>query len=185
MAEGSSCAAFYLPASDVEAGAWAEQLIGKLGARVWTDPYGDLLAQWGGQVCRVEVVDADPYRILALAFSQRRFAAALLRNSAELSGDHQLALAHAFRDACQALEPTAGFVASQPMHELRGELLDHADDVAHGDLLSLTGAGFGLVYLRDPVPGLDALIGLRPRDELPVAPGRLLFGGKGPDRWWG
>lgn len=187
MADRYACAAFYLPASDVDPGTWAEQLLGKLDVRVWTDPYGERLTTWGRRTCRVEVVEAPPYRVLAMVFPQTSLAALLRDNSSEVAGDNARELAYAFRDACQAFEPVAGFVAAQPVPDLDAltELLtDHADDLAHHDLLSLTGAGHGLVYVRDPGPALDATL-RTPRDELEVATGRLLFAGKGPNRWWG
>lgn len=185
MGDHRSCAAFYLPMSEVEPQAWAMEQVATLGVRVHPDPYGDLLTEWGGRVCAVEVVEEAPYRVLALLFDQYRLAASLRDNSPDVRADGAIGLATAFREACLALRPEVAFVASQQLHDPPAELRAYADDVKHHDMLSLTGSGLGLVYLRDPAPSLDDALAVRPRDELPVAQGRLVFAGKGPNRWWG
>jgi hypothetical protein len=178
-------AAFYLPVAEAEPRGWASELLGKLGVRVWIDPYDDQFAEWGGLFCRVRVLDVAPYRILALTYGQNGFAKLLYRNSDDLAQDGALRVAQAFRDACEALRPVVGFVTSQAEEDFEELLTEYADEVRTGNVFGLSQAGFGLVYLREPGEQLDPVVTFHPRDELPVTEGRLIFAGRGADRWWG
>jgi hypothetical protein len=177
--------AFYLPPSDAEPRAWAAEQLGRLGARVWIDPYGDQFAEWGGLACWVRVLDEPPYRILTLTYSQVEFATLLHQNSPDLAQDGALRVAQAFRDACEALRPTAAFVLSQATEDVADLFTEYADEVRTSNVWGLSQAGFGLVYLREPGGDLDPIATFHPRDELPVTEGRLFFAGRGANRWWG
>lgn len=185
MSEKSMCAAFYVPASEQQPCAWRAERLEELAVPVYTDPYGDLFVDWGGRLCTVEVVDAQPYRVLAMVFSLYEFAESLVVESADVSGDGAYVLADAVRHTCRVLRPDGAFVATQRVHDVPELVHQHVDDLLHKDVFSLFGSLLGLVYLRDPPSWFDGFLALHTPDEMSIESGRLVFAGRGATRWWG
>lgn len=181
-----TCAVFYLQSSDADPRAWATELLGGIGARTWVDFFDDLCAEWGGLINEVEIFDIEPYRILALVFSWRHYADLAHTDNAGAETHGAVALANAFRDACEAWRPPIAFISSQQVLDIGDFVREYVDDVRVNNVFSLAQETFGLLYARQFPAHLEGgLLRFHPHDALAVTQGLLIFAGKGPSRWWG
>jgi hypothetical protein len=95
-------------------------------------------------------------------------------------------LARAFRDACVQLTPEleVAFVETSERSHLLQFVADHEASVASFDGDALLNQGHSLVYLTDQFDyHIAATSTGRPRDELAVDGGQILFNGTGQRRW--
>lgn len=195
MSDRELCAAFFLERS--HDGERPEDLLKRAGATsTWTwQPSGETLiplgeiryAEWGGLRCEVWIRDLQHLRVLAFVYPQGAFLELFDVDGATLiERDGALAFTDTFRDACAALTPAAAFVITSPRSDLDAFVAEQESAVVTLDELALLKAPFGLVYLSESLAaGVDPLLGLDPREELPVPGGRAFFAGAGDQRWWG
>jgi len=197
VSERELCAAFYLERPDPDPASWVADVLAGIGVQrtwIWRPsaqtpvPIGEVTyAEWAGLECEVWVRDLAHLRVLALVFRQNAFLDLVdLDAEGPVEQDGAIAVAHAFKDACEALAPEAAFVVTNPVSDLDGFLAEQESAVVTLDELALVKGPFGLVYLPEALAaGLDPVLRLDPRDELPVRGGRLIFAGTGARRWWG
>ena len=197
MSDRELCAAFYLERPEPEPADWPEQTLARIGVRrtwIW-QPAAETpvpvepvrYAEWGGLECEVRIRDLADLRVLALVFRQNAFLSLVdLDAEGPVERDGAITVAEAFRAGCESLAPEAAFVVTNVVTDLDDFLAEQESAVVTLDELALVKGPFGLVYLPEALAGgIEPVLRLDPRDELPVRGGRLIFAGTGARRWWG
>jgi hypothetical protein len=169
-------AAFFLPRTPANLPyVWLPDVLVRIGVVPVArrlDPGRFQVDGWGGLRCEVHVLDLEWHTVLVLAFELSDF----LGQAADRPAD--LPLVHAFRNACTALTPEleVGFVQTRPVNDLLRLVAERAVDVVALDGGALLAQDFGPLYLTGRVDyQVEQALNARPREELPIAGGRLLL----------
>lgn len=157
---------------------WLPDILARLGTTPWPDyaDPGTLAVTLGGLRFEAHIVDLDDFTVLVLAFEYSDW----------LTTDNGEAVAQAFRDACIALsgpDLDVAFVCTVEFSDPFSYIADQEYDVltSDGDLVT---NGYGLLYLSQGYAlDADRFLGPEPREEMPIANGRLIFSGSGKHRW--
>ncbi len=121
---------------------------------------------------------------LQIYFLQSSFFALRPVESPVLEEDGAYPLALTFRSACERLQPEVAFIVTYASGASHEAVMDLYPDVLGMSGVALGRQPLGLLYLdarvaQEWLPDPD----FNDRDSLPVAEGRLVFGGRGWRRW--
>jgi len=151
------------------------------------DPSGLRYCSWAGLSCEAHVIERTYHHVLAIYFWISDFLEMMPEGDEEvpLEEDRALPLASAFKRACEALEPEAAFLLTKEWQSDPDYFLARELQVSIKDADALADEPFGMLYLNDdisrywtPDPRRDD------RESLPVPRGRLVFRGRGGERWF-
>jgi hypothetical protein len=99
--------------------------------------------------------------------------------------DGAIEVAYAFRDACVRLPAEVGFIVSHLDQANPEYILDQYTDVLGMNADALASTHFGLLYLSEAlVYSMNGIARLDGRETIPASSGRLVFSGKGANRWF-
>jgi hypothetical protein len=157
----------------------------------WFAPRGARVAdlgvtggRWDGLPADVERHSGDMHDIFTVRIPQASFLDRVPVGPHPASGC-DADLARAFGAVCLRLRAEAGLFLTHPDQANLDFVLSREWRVLARDADGLADERFGLLYMDDTLASAWTHTPTRDdRDEFPVATGRLVFAGRGPNRWF-